>query len=249
VAEIDLPGEKEKIWHRMRDDLKSLSPGFAEDDLLLCPTYLRRITFKEFSLEHIIPQQALDEDHETARDAVTRNQRSGLTLLCTKRLVIKDKLIAEKGCNGWKGKHFDRFIRQILQGRMDKMDVTTRHNVALLALGYLALFRQYGYRISLSRSGVLMRHQFFNPGAFWKDLPDKCQMVLGGPPLSEFNDNIKSYWHDPFKITIQKGFALVSVRSVTFWLPLSDDPTAPLATLLRYAPPRLKFRPDFTSVF
>jgi hypothetical protein len=37
VAEIDLPGEKEKIWHRMRDDLKSLSPGFADDDLLLCP--------------------------------------------------------------------------------------------------------------------------------------------------------------------------------------------------------------------
>jgi hypothetical protein len=151
MPEIDLPGEREKIWHRMRDDLKSLVPWFADYDLLLCPTCLRHITFEEFSLEHIIPQQALDEDYETARDAVTRNQRAGLTLLCSKRLVVKDKLIVEKGCNGWKGKHFDRLIRQILQGRMDKMDVTTGHNVALLALGYLALFRQYGYRISLQR--------------------------------------------------------------------------------------------------
>lgn len=229
--------------------MKSLAPWFADCDLLLCPTCLRRIPFEEFSLEHIIPQQALGGDHKTAQEAVTRNQRSCLTLQCSKRLVIKDKLIAEKGCNGWKGKHFDRFIRQILQGRMDRMDVTTRHNVALLAFGYLALFRQYGYRISLSRSGVLMRHQFFNAGVFWKDLPEKCQMLLGGPPLSEFNDNIKSYWHDPFKITIHDAFALVSVRSVVFWLPLSEDPMAPLATLLRYGPPRLRFRPDFTSMF
>jgi hypothetical protein len=98
VAEIDLPGEKEKIWQRMRDDLKSLVPWFVDYDLLLCPTCLRRIPFEEFSLEHIIPQQALGGDHKTAQEAVTRNQRSGLTLLCSKRLVIKDKLIAEKGC-------------------------------------------------------------------------------------------------------------------------------------------------------
>ena len=249
MAEIDLPAEKEKIWHQMRDDLKSLAPWFADYDLLLCPTCLRPLTFDEFSLEHIIPQQALADDHQTARDAVFRNQRAGLTLLCSKRLVKKDNLIVEKGCNGWKGKHFDKFIRQILQGQPNKIEFTTRHKIALLVLGYLALFRQYGYRSALSHGGMLMRRQFANPHNFWRELPDKCQTILAGAPLAEFNEKNRSYWDEPFKITIQNGFALVGVRSVAFWLPLSDDPTTPLAKVLRYAPPRHKFRPDFTSVF
>ena len=249
MAEIDLPGEKEKIWHRMRDDLKSLVPWFADYDLVVCPTCLRRITFEEFSLEHIIPQQALDDDHKTAREAVQRNQRAGLTLLCSKRLIVKDNLIVENGCNSWKGKHFDRFIRQVLQSQPDKMTFTSRHQIAMFVLGYLALFRKYGYRIPLSRSGLLMRNQFFNPNNFLKEVPDKSQMVMMGPPLSQFDDNIKSYWDEPFGIRIDEGFAMVSVRSVAFSLPLSDDPTTPLARVLRYAPPRLKFRPDFTSVF
>lgn len=249
MAEIFLPGEKEKIWHRMRDDLKSLAPWFADYDLLLCPTCLRHITFEDFSLEHIIPQQALAHDHQTARDAVARNKRSGLTLLCRKRLIIKDRVIAENGCNGWKGKNYDRPIQQVIQAQPDKIEFTGRHQISMFILGYLALFRRYGYRISLSRSGMLMRNQFFCPSYFLKDVPIKCQMILGGPPLSGFDEKIKSYWDEPFKITVQEGFALLSVRSVAFWLPLSDDPTVPLAKVLRYAPPRQKFRPDFKSVF
>jgi hypothetical protein len=248
-AEIDLPGEREKIWYRMRDDLKSLATWFADYDLLLCPTRLRHITFEEFSLEHIIPQQALDDDHKTARDAETRNQRAGLTLLCSEPLIVKEKLVGGKGCNNRKGRYFDGFIRQILLGQPDKGTPPSSHQISIFILGYLALFRQYGYRISLSRSGLLMRNQFFNPNNFLKDVPDKCQMLTWGPRLSEFDDNIKSYWDEPFRIGIHGRFALVSVRSVAFWLPLSDDPTAPLATLLRYAPPRYKFRPDFTTVF
>jgi hypothetical protein len=249
VAEIYLPGEKEKIWHRMRDDLKSLVPWFADYDLLLCPTCLRHITFEEFSLEHIIPQQALAEDHLTARGAVACNQRAGLTLLCSKPLIIREKLVRGNGCNSWKGKYFDRFIRQVLQAQPDKITFTLRHQISMFILGYLALFRRYGYRISLSRSGLLMRSQFFTPNDFLKSVPIKCQMILGGQPLSEFDEQIKSYWDEPFKITIHEGFALVGVRSVVFWLPLSDDPTAPIARVLRYAPPRYKIRPDFTTVF
>jgi hypothetical protein len=249
VAEIYLRGEKEKIWHGMRDDLKSLAPWFVDYDLLLCPTCLRHITFDEFSLEHIIPQQALDDDHKTARDAVTRNQRAGLALLCSKRLAIKDNLIVQNGCNSWKGKHFDRFIRQVLQSKPNNMTFTSRHQVSMFILGYLALFRKYGYRISLSRSGLLIRDQFFNPNNFLKGVPDKCQTIKMGSPLSQFDDNIKSYWDEPFGISIDEGFAMIGVRSVAFSLSLSDDPTTPLARVLRYAPPRLKFRPDFTSVF
>jgi hypothetical protein len=227
LAQIYLPGEKEKIWHRMRDDLKSLAPWFADYDLVVCPTCLRHITFEEFSLEHIIPQRALDDDHKTARDAVTRNRRAGLTLLCSKRLVIKGKLIVEKGCNSWKWKHFDRFIGQILQSHPYRAGFTPRHRVAMFTLGYLALFRKYGYRKPLSRSGLFMRNQFFNPNNFLEGIPDKCQMIVMGPPLSEFDDNIKSYWDEPFRISISEGFAMVSVRNVAFSLPLSDDPTTP----------------------
>jgi hypothetical protein len=208
------------------------------------PHHLRRV-----SLEHIIPQQAVDDDHKTARDAVTRNQRAGLTPLWGKRLVVKDNFIVEKGCSSWKGKHFDRFSRQVLRREPYKMAFTSRHRVAMFILGYLALFRKYGYRISLSRSRLLMRNQFFNPNSFLEGVPAKCLAIFTGPTLSEFDDNIKSYWDEPFRISVSEGFAMVSVRSVAFWLPLSDDPTTPLAARLRYAPPRHKFRPDFTSVF
>ena len=115
MAEIDLPGLKERLWHTMRDDLVSLVPAFADNNLLLCPTCCRALKYEEFSLEHIIPQQALAEDPVLARAAVPKNERSGMTLLCSCSLVFRNKSIPGHGCNSWKGSHYDRFIREALQ--------------------------------------------------------------------------------------------------------------------------------------
>ena len=79
---IDLPALKEILWHRMRNDLKLLVPWFADNDLLLCPTCCRPLRFDEFSLEHIIPKQALAYDPSDVRVAIPQNERSGMTLLC-----------------------------------------------------------------------------------------------------------------------------------------------------------------------
>lgn len=249
MGNIDLPGLKQALWYKLRDDLKSLVPWFAANDLLLCPTCCRAIAFDEFSLEHIIPKQALAHDPDAARDAVPINRRSGVTLLCSRRLIWKDRVVSGNGCNGWKGRYFDAAARELLTKGGQSKDITSRHQVALSALGYLGLFSRYGYRVALSASGVLMRKQFFSANNYLQELPLRCQMILAGAPLSEFDRENASYWDDPFKITIEPGAALLGIRSLAFYLPLSDDPTIALANKLPYAPPRYKFRPDFSTAF
>ena len=63
------------------------------------------------------------------------------------------------------------------------------------------------------------------------------------------NDDNKTYWDEPFKFTIENDVAFLAVRSVGFGLPLSGDPTKPLARTLLYAPPKYKLRPDLKTVF
>jgi hypothetical protein len=199
IADIDLPGVKEILWHQMHADLKSLVPWFSDHELLLCPTCFRLMKFDELSVEHIIPKQALDDDPKAVREAIIRNQRSGITLLCRKPLVVKEKLIKGNGCNGWKGHFFDGSARKLLRADPHKIVFTSRHQVSMFAIGYLALFRKYGYRVALSPSGLLMRRQFFCPDYFLKEVPLNCQMILSGPSLTEFNEQNKTYWDEPFK--------------------------------------------------
>ena len=88
ISDIDLPSVKQTLWHQVHEDLRSFVPGFSHE-FLLCPACFRPMRFDELSIEHIIPQQAVDHDPKDVREAITRNQRSGLTLLCRKPLVIK----------------------------------------------------------------------------------------------------------------------------------------------------------------
>lgn len=246
---IDIPGLKELLWHRMREDLKSLVPWFADNDLLLCPACCRRLRFDEFSVEHIIPQQALASDPKDVRDAIPQNQRSGMTLLCRRPLIMKGKTVSGSGCNGWKGKYYDRFLRELLQADFTKKQISSRHQVALFSAGYLGLFRQFGYQIALSPSGRLMRNQFFSPNSFLPDVPLASQILLAGESLSSFDEASRTYWSEPFKITVDDTSALIGLRSIAFRLPLSHNPIHPFARSLRYVPPKLTFRPDLTTVF
>jgi hypothetical protein len=94
-----------------------------------------------------------------------------------------------------------------------------------------------------------MRNQFFSPNVFLKGVPLRHQIILLGRPLAELNDQSKAYWDEPFKFTIDKDVAFLAVRSVSFGLPLSSDPTKPIARLLPYAPSKYRLRPDLKTVF
>jgi hypothetical protein len=251
MPEIDFPGVKETLWHQMQDDLRSLVPWFIDHghDLLLCPGCLRRMTIDDFSLEHFIPKQALAHDPKAVRDSIIRNQRSGLTLPCKKPLFLREKKLNGNGCNGWKGLHFDTFVGEVLHGHPSRTILTSRHQIAMFAIGYLALFREYGYRVSLSPSGLLMRRQFFQPNSFLNEIPLNCQMMLFAEPVTELSNQNKSYWDEPFKIMIRDSSAFLVIRSMSFRIPLLDDPTIPIARILRYVPQRFKFSTDLKSMF
>jgi len=249
MKQIDLPAQKEILWHRLRGDLISLVPWFADSSQLLCPACCRPIGYDDFSVEHVIPKQALSCDPVPVRQAVSQNERSGLTLLCKKPLVINGKRVPGSGCNSWKGKHFDSYLRDLLTADFRTRSLSTRHQVALYTAGYLALFRQFGFQITLSAAGLLSRRQFFFPNTFLKEVPLNCQMVLTGQARTEFNEEEKNYWSEPFGIQIDGSTALIVLRNMGFRVPLSRDPRQPFARLLPYVPSRLSFRPDLTTIF
>ena len=167
---------KEILWHRMRNDLKSLVPWFADNDLLLCPTCCRPLRFDEFSLEHIIPRQALASDPSDVRVAMRQNERSEMTLLCSRPLIIKGKQVPGHGCNSWKGNFYDTFLRELLRADFQTKQINSRHEMALFSARYLGLFRHFGYQIALLSSGLLMRNKFFHPNSFLRDVPLICEI-------------------------------------------------------------------------
>jgi hypothetical protein len=211
------------------------------------------LPFDDFSVEHVIPKQALAHDPPEAKASLTVNQRSGNILLCKKRLKIRDKNISGNGCNGWKGRYYDAPIRNALTGgtMTGRSRTGTETNIiALICAAFLALVKQYGYQIALTPSGQLLRHQFFSPRAFRKEMPLTSQMVLSAdmPPYSSETHHL---WADPFKISIeaQRQSCVVVFRTFAIRLPLSRDPAIPLANKLRIVPSRYKLRPDFTTAF
>ncbi len=249
MSVIDQPATKHIIWQELRDDLIKLIPSFSEADLLLCPTCCRAIPFDDFSLEHIIQKQALACDPQDVRKSTSHNERSGLTLLCSRPLVLNGKRINGSGCNSWKGKHYDKYLRELLDPQFKINNFTGQHHIALFAAGYLGLFRRYKYQIALSQTGLLMRNQFFTPRGWLKTTPINSQMLLRGDALTDYSHETHAYWSDPFKITIDGLSAYIAVRNMSFILPLSCDPNVPYAKNLPYAPPKHKWRPDLTTVF
>ncbi|HYA80413.1 MAG TPA: hypothetical protein VED87_05745, partial [Methylocystis sp.] len=177
---IDLAGIKEILWHKMRGDLAFYVPYFKTNELLLCPACLRPLDFDNFSLEHIIPQQALADDPVEVRAAIPTSQRSGITLLCRKRLLVNGKWLHNNGCNSWKGKYYDGILRDMFRTDFKLNRYTERYTIGLFSAGYLALFMKYGYQIALSEAGRIMRQQFFLPNRLLKELPLGSQMVLKG---------------------------------------------------------------------
>jgi hypothetical protein len=103
---------KERLWHDMRRDLASYIPELNSDLLLMCCVCGRFLPQDQFSLEHIIPRQALADQRIQVKQRLTANQRSWNILLCTKPLILKGRLVYQNGCNSWKGRFYDKLIRE-----------------------------------------------------------------------------------------------------------------------------------------
>ncbi|MEW6435858.1 MAG: hypothetical protein AB1508_01655 [Pseudomonadota bacterium] len=248
--DLDIPGLKEILWHKMRDDLKAYIPDIASTDLLMCPTCCRFLPFEGFSVEHIIPKQSLADDPASVREAIPANKRAATTLLCNKRLLIKGKTVYDNGCNSWKGRFYDKFLRAIFNTNvMKKNNFTSRHHVALFCAGYLGLFADYGFQITLVPSGLVMRRQFFNPNKFNPEVPLECQMALMGAPDLHYSEETKRYWIPPFKFVAERNFCIMIVRNASMRLPMSRDPRIPIARELPLVPSKYTLRPNFQTFF
>jgi hypothetical protein len=249
--EILDPALKERLWHKMRADLACYNPGTANDNLLMCCLCCRFLPFEAFSLEHIIPQQALDDDPPEVKSRSTVNERSGNILLCKKLLKLKGSNISLNGCNGWKGRYYDGKLRELFNRRVIDNKYarpSTTHTISAVVVAYLAMFMQFGYQISLTQSGILIRHQFFSPAKFVKQYPDMGQILFMGsaPP---FHENYLSYWKEPFSFNVQPSGCTVSIRNVNVTLPISRDPNLAVARHMQVVPQRFILRPNFHTAF
>ena len=174
---------KDRLWHKMQADLIQYVPGVADNQLLMCCMCGRFLRQTQFSLEHLIPKQALKQDPHLVKKSpdTPENIRAGNLLLCKEPLKVNGTVVYPNGCNSWKGKYYDRAIADLLGGKAWQPKSTTQvHMIAALCLGYLAMVAEFGYRVTLMRSGLMMREQFFNPRKFHRNMPVPSQMLLGG---------------------------------------------------------------------
>ncbi len=107
---------------------------------------------------------------------------------------------------------------------------------------------EFGYRVVLMPSGLLLRRQFFDPHRLLQELPSISQMIMGGSADRMAHD--ASVWAAPFSFSFQQpGVRFVVMRNFGMAIPVTQDPRLPIARRLRFAPAKYTLRPDFTAVF
>jgi len=245
------PSIKERLWHKMRSDLASFVPEVAGNQLLMCCACGRFLPQECFDLEHLIPQQALKADPDNVRSnpETPANVRAGNLLLCKKPLIYKGAKAYNNGCNSWKGRFYDRPISEIFSGKAliaGPGNVTSRHIIGGLVLGYLAMVAEFGYIVALMKSGLLLREQFFSPNHYHRALPLRHQLLLGGAMPSAPDERI---WTTPFSFSFENDGCFVGARNFAVIVPVTRDPRLPIARHLRIVPQKYKMRPDFRTVF
>lgn len=250
MSDLMTPSIEDRLWHSMRRDLTAYLPEIAASTKLMCPTCGRLLPRDKFDLEHIIPRQTLSKDPETVRlnPATPTNLRARNLLLCKAPLRVKGATIYKNGCNSWKGRFFDGPITDLLTRKepLSRTAFSTTHLIAGLVLGYLAMVEKWGYLIVLLPSGQLMRRQFFEPRRFLKDMPLRSQILLTGEALS---DPQSPTWATPFGLSVQIDYCNVVARHFAINVPLSRDPTLPIARHLKFVPGKYAIKPNFDTVF
>jgi hypothetical protein len=250
--DILTPALLDNLWHRMRSDLINYAPELARSDKLLCCCCFRQLSQSDFSVEHIIPRQVVENDPPEVKEKLTRNERSKTILLCKKPLLIGGRPVRANGCNGWKGAYYDTQLRQVLGDSFltdSARKPTTQHTIAALCVGYMALVERFGYQVALTESGLLMRRQFFMLRRYHRDMPGRSQMMLlGGPPVYHSEDDLR-FWSNPISFQFERDGCFLVLRNVPMVIPMSRDPTTPIAKHIRLVPQRYILRPDFRTLF
>ena len=251
MPDIDLPSLKQQLWQKMQNDLAKFVPDVVDRNRLMCCACGRFLPPEHFDVDHMISRRAVKCDPEEVRKnpATPANVRAGTILLCTKPLHYRGARFYSNGCNSWKGKNFDGPLTQIFTGRIAQRRDTHKQNALIvggLALAYLAMVAEFGYIVTLMRSGLALREQFFNPSKFQEGLGTKCQAIFFGAPHEDPDDPI---WAHPFRFEIDGQSCLVTVRNFTIFLPMSRDPREPIARHLKIVPRSYAFRPNFETWF
>lgn len=152
----------------LHKNLSDLRPEYANRNTILCPICLTDIPESEMfcnSVEHIIPQNVIKDDEPRNLQLGTLNQRCGITILCRKKRTAKnDNRVLSNGCNGMKGSLYDRLFKNLFdEQRHERSELTHRHGVAILLMGYLGAFQYFGYDYILQPEFDEIREQFDFP--------------------------------------------------------------------------------------
>jgi hypothetical protein len=255
MAEIDMPSLKERLWQKMQGDLAQFIPEITERNRLMCCACGRFLSPEDFDVDHMIPRQTIKCDPEDVRNnpETPANVRAGNILLCTKPLHYRNSRIHNNGCNSWKGKYYDGPMTEIFTGKASKhpnKHTRNAHIIGGLMLAYLAMVAEFGYIVALMRSGLLLREQFFNPTRFHKALRTRFQVIFTGQPVFAGQPPVAvdhPVWARPFTFKFEDQACRSTVRNFVVSLPVSQNPTAPIAHHLRFVPQRYAFRPNFQT--
>lgn len=175
---------KKELFKLLHENLVATFPSYASKEVVLCPVCFTEITENEVlggALEHIVPTNIVNEDPDCIKFA-TKNQRSGLTVLCRKRRIWGNQTtydfgerdwniqikwsnkVANQGCNGLKGSLYDRVFCGLLDDTSHNLlELTNRQKVATLMMGYLGAFQIFGYEYVLLPELNEVRDQFDRP--------------------------------------------------------------------------------------
>ena len=249
MPDLLLASGREKLWHKMRSNLAQYIPEVAQNQSLMCCACGRFLPQDCFDLEHIIPQQALQSDPHAVRNnpETPKNIRAGNLLLCKKPLRVKGMTVYRNGCNSWKGRHYDKPIADLFFKSAPKLKATTTHQIAALVVGYLAMVAKFGYAVVLTRSGLLLREQFFRPHRFHPGMPIRSKIILAGQMPDEVDAKL---WTEPFGFAFERdGACVVTVRNFAIYVPISRDPRLPFAKRLIVPAEYRPWRPDFRTFF
>src|ERR1700680_1756493 len=134
MTEVMTASIRDKLWHTMRQDLAHFVPEITGNQLLMCCVCGRFLPHECFDLDHLIPQQALKQDPDVVRTnpATPANTRSGNLLLCKKPLKIKGNIVYRNGCNSWKGRVYDKPVRELVSTAFKANKCTQVHIIAAL---------------------------------------------------------------------------------------------------------------------
>lgn len=159
---------REDAYQVLRENLLSVKPDLSARDVILCPICNREIPHSEVAtggIEHIIPQNIVKKDVPGLARLGTKNQRCGITVLCrSPRTCQSDGKLGRDGCNGIKGRLYDRLFRGLFDTEThDSSQFTHAHGVAILIMAYLGAFQNLGYEYILRPELDSVREQFDFP--------------------------------------------------------------------------------------